>query len=436
MNKRNIVRHGQLSNGVRFYAQYERGSKELITIAAMVGSFYDPPNKKGLAHVVEHALSVETKAHSDTEVNRLLRRTCGDIAEYWYITTDRTSTTYGSSNLLKKRHARTLFHMFAEMVKNPVVRKKTIEIEKSAVHQESYLTGDDVLLERMENMLSKIIFPKNHLARIPIDGDMNHVRTITLTDIKNFVDRYYVPANIIVVYFGPRYEEVKTLVAREFGDWKTDTQPRAYPYSFKEGEGGFYPLIAPVVETIIMRDTQQHHALIGFPTETYMSKDAEALDVLASILQRRMFEKLRLQNTNWQRGTYRTPVFTERTCGHGLFKFHFASLDEQFLREGIQNFHAECRELGNNLVTREEVETTIGFMYDYVFHAWLTIDPISLMEETVAAVSNGDVRLKKLHARGDCLLRLLKRGGREKLREVAKKYFSGHSATVIAKSQN
>src|SRR3989338_6767196 len=99
MHRNKRVKCGRLPNGVRFYSQYDSGSsKELVIVAVMVGSFNDPPHKRGLAHLTEHVVCVETKTRNAEEVDLLFARTCGEPDfGTWNIETDGTSTIYGSS---------------------------------------------------------------------------------------------------------------------------------------------------------------------------------------------------------------------------------------------------------------------------------------------------------------------------------------------------
>ena len=425
------VKCGQLPNGVRFYSQHDNSSsRELALIVVMAGSFHDPPYRRGLAHVVEHVVCAKSQEHDD--VDMLLERICKagqNITTHW------ERTTYGFSDLVKKIHARELFHLFAGMIKNPIIEQELVDPDKAAIHQEHYLTGEDDVFTHAEEILRELIFPKPFLARVPIDGYMNEVKKITPHDIRRFVNRYYVPANVFVIYFGPRHNEVKTLVAKEFDEWKKRPQSKIVPFTLSEKAGGFSPLKTSLKREVERGGIHQCHAMVGFPTETYMSADAEALDVLASILSKKMFSELRSKNSDWEGGAYETPVETERTFGHGLFKFNFASLDRSFVDRGIACFHEQCDYLCKEIMSREDIEVAVGYMYDYTYRDLFRTDSTGLAEEVAIAVSNGDVSLEHFHTRGDRLLKLLKRGGRQKLREVAQKYFSGHSATVIINPQ-
>lgn len=436
---RYAVKCGKLSNGLRFYTQHDsHTTKEIAVIVVNTGLLHDPPHRRGLSHLIEHVTCAESKTYTKEEADLVYARTMGDPDDNRYITTDWTATTYGPGSDIKKIHNRKLFRMFSEMIRESVITKKTLESERAAIHQEHYLTGRDIAAEYLSEILYGVTFPKRHIARTPIDGSMYEVRSATMQDIHKHMQKYYVPANTFVVYLGPTYEEVRYLVKEEFGEWGKDLSARKNKgpsFSVWRRKSGFSPLKVPKRRSFIFPGIRQFHIAIGFPTETYSTGDGEALDVLARILSHRMYGELRVKNRDWNKGTYRTPVFAERTYAHGIFAFHFATLDKNYVRYGIRSFKAQCKDLCNNLVSREELEAHSGYMNDYEFIDYFQQQPGELVATVADAVSNGDVDLKGMHGYGERLLRLLKRGGRQKLRQVAQKYLSRPSATVIMRPE-
>lgn len=429
------VHCGELkSNGLRFYTQYDSASsKELAVIVIMSGSIHDPPNRRGLSHLVEHDICAESKTYSYEEVKLLLARTTGGPDDDIFITTDKTATTYGPAYTLKKNHNRELFRIFAEMIKDSVISQETHELEKAAVHQEHYLRGGGVDCVIMDK-LNEIVFPRSFPAIVPIDGLMSEVKKTTLADVRRYIEKYYVPRNAFVIYFGPKHRESEAIIQKELGEWGvgwSKGRNKGANFKLSREKGGFRRLNKSKRKHLEFTGIHQYHTAIGFPTETYMSDDAEALDILARILSHRMYYELRTKNRDWEKGAYRTPVFTERSFAHGLFAFQFATLDKDFARYGVQIFQKQCRDLCVNLVGRNELSAWVGYEHDYQFQDKFHNTQGQLMELVTIAVSNGDLNLEKLHQSGDKLIKLLRRGGRQKLREVARKYLSGHNAVIV-----
>lgn len=431
------VKYGQLPNGLRFYTQYDSSStKEIAVIAIKAGSFHDLPNQRGLAHITEHVVCGQSETYDRESAWRLKSKITGDSDEDILITTDRTATTYGPADCRKKTDNRKLFQMYAEMVSKPIIKKNVLMSEKAAVHQEHFLRGRDCAGVYIFDLLNQLVFPKTFLCSSPIDGSMWQVHRITVGSIKKFVNKYYVPRNAFVVYLGPKFYEAELVIADNLGNWGADwnrKKNKEAKFSSKKGLGGFKILTSHNRKTIKWPGIHQHHIAIGFPTETYLTNDAEALDILARVLSDRMYTELRDKNFNWREGAYRTPVCTERTFMHGLLAFNFATLDEGFSKYGELVFKEQCQRLCSELISKDELETWVGYEYEYCFQDMIQNGSGWLVDYIITAVSNGDLDLTKLHTRGERLLRLLKRGGRQYLREVARKYLSGHSATVIIK---
>ncbi|MFH1758943.1 MAG: pitrilysin family protein [Patescibacteria group bacterium] len=423
------IKCGQLNNGLRFYTQHDRDhSKELAVICVMAGSMHGVGSY--ISHLVEHCICNELPKLSQEELDLLLWRTTGGPDDNIYITTDRSVTTYGPADTIKKKHNRLIFPLFAEMIKNPFVSEDTLLLEKAAIHNEHYLRGEDAGLEaNIDDILLRAILSSKHPASEVVDGDMKKVQTATVNDVKNHHRKYYVPANIFVVFLGPSHQEVKLLVEREFGDWGKNWGPRKNQlYGFKKCRGRCRSPIRANIEKYESRPgLHQHHVIVGFPTTTYTSTDSEALDVLARILSGRMYHELRTKNHDWGKGCYRAPVFTHSSFTHGFLGFHFATLDENYLRYGINAFYRQCDDICKQLVRREELDAWRGYILDYEYTDAFQRGPGNLMEMIITAVANGDLNLKQLHERGDKLKQLT----RHQILYVAKKYLTGPSAKVI-----
>ncbi|MEX2053227.1 MAG: insulinase family protein, partial [Candidatus Paceibacterota bacterium] len=238
----------------------------------------------------------------------------------------------------------------------------------------------------------------------------------------------------VVVFFGPKHEEVRRIVTHELGDWGADWKAgrnKEAKCPRMTGKNGFKPLVKPIFSHRQRKGISQYNVVIGYPTESYMSNDTEALKILASILGDRMYKHLRHNNFEYGKGIYHPGVDTEFTTAHGMIYLHFSTTNRQFANHGVGMFVMECRRLSRELIPRTELEARILYMHDYEF-----IEPFSTLTGELAvnvinAVSCGDTKLTKFHARGKKLKSFLNRGGREKLREVASKYLSGHNATVL-----
>lgn len=58
---------------------------------------------------------------------------------------DRTSTHFGFADLLKKKSMLTCLDVMAHFLRDKIVSAEGIDVEKSAVHNEYYLRGVDIM---------------------------------------------------------------------------------------------------------------------------------------------------------------------------------------------------------------------------------------------------------------------------------------------------
>jgi predicted Zn-dependent peptidase len=261
-------------------------------------------------------------------------------------------------------------------------------------------------------------------ARHRIDCEIADLKRITIKKVKQFVRRYYVPKNAFAIVLGPKAEEAKELVARYLGSWEGKSIP-ILDYDHSDD----FPKLSSVRSFELARPgIHQYHCGIGFPTETYMTNDAEVIDVLSNILETRLYWELREKNRDFDGGSYRTPVYAERSLAHGMLWGSFATKSRDFEAHAEEVVLDEYKRLKTDLVTREELDTAIAAVRRKYLDAFRN-SPSALGEMIISAATNGDDDLKKLHAyRGNVL-----RVSRRKIREIANKYFTKHYVRVLIK---
>lgn len=407
-------------NGMRFYAHFDRIA-HVSGIGVRCGSLYDPRGKRGMAHAVEHAITRRSQRYTQRQVSMLLWKFLGRPDDRFMIQTDWTSTFYGHDSLLRKEHMLQVFDVMASFVRDQVVEQEIRDSEWAAVHQEYFLRGIDDMEDLLEALMHEIIYTRNP-ARNRIDCEPDELRTITVQEARQFILRHYVPNNMFVILLGPSYKEAKRLVRRHFSDWSPGIVP-----TLEYDKTDDVPILTSVKSATVTRPgIHQYHVAIGFPTETYLSKDAETLDVLARILEIRLYEKLRLENHDFEKGAYRVYVITRRTFAHGLLFVHFATASREFAEEGREVVIREMERLKQDFAQDDERDAAIGNL-DLEYLDDLHNTPGQLANRIIEAASNGDERLIHLHAFRDSLHRV----GKKRILSVANKYFTPNHVHVV-----
>lgn len=407
-------------NGMRFYAHFDRIA-HVSGIGVKCGSLYDPSGKRGMAHAVEHAITRRSERYTAQQASMLLWKYLGRPDDRFMIQTDWTSTFYGHDSLLRKEHMFEVFDVMASFVRDQVVEREIRHSEWAAVHQEYLLRGIDNMEDLLEALMHQAIYTRNP-ARNRIDCEPDELRTITVQEARQFLSRYYVPNNMFVILLGPSYKEAKRLVQRHFGDWEPGTMP-----ILEYDKTDEVPILASVKSVSIGRPgIHQHHVAIGFPTETYLSKDAEALDVLARILEIRLYERLRAENRDFEKGVYRVWALTRRTFAHGLLFVHFATASQEFAEEGKKIVLLEMERLKRDFVQDDERDAAVGNL-DLEYLDDFRNTPGQLAERIIEAAANGDEKLTHLHTFRERLHRI----GKKRILGAANKYFTPNYVHIV-----
>lgn len=409
-----------LKNGLRFYAHGDRVSR-LAGVGITCGSIHDPKNKRGFWHLWEHVATQRTVDLDFYQTQLLFWKCMGGPDKDRNIHTRRVGVFFGHGDLYWKRHMLELFPVFASMIKKPVFSQNDLVAETAAVREEYFLRGIDWMPELIGDMMHEAMYEKNP-ARNRIDCDPEELLSITLRDLERF-QRNVVPNSMFVLLLGPSFEEAKKLVLKNFGDLAPGSPPLlAYDHS-----EDFPTLPSIKLVEVARRGIHQHHIAIGFPTETYLTKDAEALDVLAQILEFRLCLRLRKNTTDPKKGVYRAEVFTPRTFVHGIFYIYFAASDREFAQECVNRILQEISTLRKEFVPAQELKSMQEHM-DAEYREAFRDRAEALTDLIIDAVCNGDEELQHMHS----FLSRLHRVTRSKIRDVANKYLTPDRFVEVA----
>lgn len=413
------VSWGRLDNGMHFYTHYDRVA-HISGIGVKCGSIHDPPNKRGTAHFIEHLVVSHLRKSDDEKLDLFFWKYMGDYDEDRKIHTDRVATFYGHDSLLSERDMLRCFDVLASMLRDPVLDPLDTEAERAAAHQEYYYRSIDWLPVLIDDLIHENMYERNP-ARNRIDGVPEELATITLQDRRKFVRQYYGANNMFVVVLGPSYEKAKSLARKYFDDIK----PRPVPdlvYDHSED----FPVLTSIKSVLLSRrGIHQYHVALAFPTETYHSKDAETLDALALILNKRLYRRLRTDNTDFEKGAYRVEVETSRSYVHGLIYVYFATKNKEFSEVGVQRVLAEIERIKHEKVMPEELDMAL-YRLDNRYRQAHRANPGKLADLIIEAAANGDAELEHLRA----FPQRLRRVTRKKIIDTANKYFTPHYLNV------
>lgn len=420
---RNEVKVGQLPNGFRFYSQYDwSGSTNLAGIGVKAGAIHAPPGCVGLPHLVEHLLARESLKYPPLDADLIFKKILGNPDEDINIRIDKISTNFGFGDLLRREDMLLCLDVMAQFLRDRILTSEGIDVEKSAVYNECHLRGRDIMPVLLDDLMHQLVYERNP-ARYRIDGEIGDIEKIKRSQIKSFINKHYVAGNMFLIVFGPKFDEVRKLAEKYFGDWEAKPQPQ-FNYDHSDG----FPVISSPKSLEVCRDISQHHLALGFPTENYMSRDAETLDALAKILAFRLGRRLRDGNREFNGGVYRANVDISRSFIHGLIYASFATVGGEFVKMAESAVIEELQKLKRELVNDRELDAVV-YRTDTTYREAFRKAPLTLAEMVIEAVCNGDEELIHLHSFRQRLYKVKPK----KILAVANKYFGPNYIRVLIK---
>ena len=216
-------------------------------------------------------------------------------------------------------------------------------------------------------------------------------------------------------------------MAREyFGDMP----PSKVPERFREYEPFNEDLPTfDTIKTVIQErpGIHQAHIAIGFPLKI-VPKDIPAFELIADILDSRLFEKLREENQDFDGGVYNAPVSFEYSKLHSIFIVRTA-INSSYVESATEKIVVEFQKIRNELVDDPFFNASVeALLSDYRIAFEQSGE--MLCDMITNAFVNDDEELRSLHNYPKALKRL----NPKKLMLLANQYINPQkSVRVIIK---
>jgi len=217
-----IIKRKVLSNGLEVIVVENHGVP-LATIEVNVknGSFTQPPEYAGLAHMYEHMFFRSNARYSEPEsfVGR-----AGDLGAVFNGTTSEERVNYYltvSSDSLEGG-----IRFLASALLAPLFRQEELERERQVVIGE-YDRNESSPFFRLNREMDKLLYPGN-FSRKNIIGDRQVILTTTPEKMRTIQRKYYVPNNSVLLVSGDvDPQRVFAAAERELGSWQRGPDPFA-----------------------------------------------------------------------------------------------------------------------------------------------------------------------------------------------------------------
>ena len=309
-----------LDNGLKVYlSSYDDAPRVQTNIAVRAGSKNDPSDATGLAHYLEHMLFKGTDAYGTLDYNKekpLLDKieqlyedyrkvpmsdevsrniiwsqidsVSGEAAklcianEYDKMLSGigaKGTNAYTSNertvyvNDIPSNQIEKWLKIESERFRMPVFRLFHTELE--AVYEEKNRSLDNDGSKMFEALMSSL-FPKHQYGTQTTIGTIEHLKNPSLTEIRKYFNKYYVPNNMAICMSGDfEYDAVINLINKYFGSFERKENP-----SFevvKENK-----ITSPLVTNVYGPEAERLY--IGFRFDGASSSDANMLTMVDMLL--------------------------------------------------------------------------------------------------------------------------------------------------------
>ncbi|WP_299557461.1 pitrilysin family protein [uncultured Sulfitobacter sp.] len=379
----------RLSNGFRIVTEHMPGlASASIGIWVGAGGRHETPRQNGIAHFLEHMAFKGTANRSALQIAEAIEDVGGYINAY----TSREVTAYYVRVL--ENDVPLGLEVIADILRNPVMDKAEIEVERGVILQEigqALDTPDDVIFD----WLQEKAYPKQAMGRT-ILGPADQVAKFSRKDLTKFIDQHYGPEQMILSAAGAVDHDALVAMAENlFGDMARKPVITAPAAVFKGGEHR-------QVKTL-----EQAHFALGFESPGYRADDIYVAQIYASALGGGMSSRL-FQEIRENRGLCYT-IFAQAGAyaDTGMMTVYAGTSSEQL--EELSNITIdEMKRAASDMspaeVARARAQMKAGLLMGLespsnraerlarLLQIWDRIPPL---EETIAqidAVTTGDVR--------------------------------------------
>jgi len=342
-----------LDNGLKVYLSVNKEEPRIQTyIAVRTGSKNDPAETTGLAHYLEHLMFKGTKQFGTTDPEAeapLLDEIEQRYEEYRTITDEATrkqkyheidsvsqlaakyfipneydklmaaigsqgSNAFTSNDVtcyiedIPSNEIENWAKVQADRFQNMVIRGFHTELE--AVYEEYNIGLSNDGNKQYEAMLAKL-FPTHPYGTQTTIGTQQHLKNPSITNIKNYFAKWYVPNNVAICMAGD-FDPDKTLeiLKKYFGEWKAGedvTQP-----TFPELE----PLTQSVDTTVVGLEAE--NIWLGWRSDKASSLQNDTLELVSAVLYNGKAGLLDI-DLNQEMKVMDAGAFAEPMLDHGFF---------------------------------------------------------------------------------------------------------------------
>ena len=210
------VTEAVLDNGMKILIKQDHRAPVVVAqVWYRIGSSYEPDGITGVSHVLEHMMFKGTKRHGKGEFNRIIAENGGRDNAF----TGRDYTAYFQT--LEKSRLAISMELESDRMRGMLLDEDEFAKELQVVIEERRLRTEDKAESKVYEKFNEAAFPGHPYGR-PVIGWMRDLKKLNVSDLHKWYQRYYSPANAILVVVGDvDPDEVITMAKKYYGPIKS-----------------------------------------------------------------------------------------------------------------------------------------------------------------------------------------------------------------------
>lgn len=210
------VTEAMLDNGMKVLVKQD--SRAPVVVAQVwyrIGSSYEPDGITGVSHVLEHMMFKGTSKYPKGEFNRIIAENGGNDNAF----TGRDYTAYFQT--LEKSRLAVSMELESDRMRGILLDKDEFAKELNVVIEERRLRTEDKAESKVYEKFNEVAFPGHPYGR-PVIGWMRDLEKLKVEDLHKWYQRYYSPANAVLVVVGDvEPSEVIDMAKKYYGSLKS-----------------------------------------------------------------------------------------------------------------------------------------------------------------------------------------------------------------------
>ncbi len=272
-----------LDNGIRIISERLPSFNSVaLGIWVKTGSTCETPEENGISHFIEHMLFKGTEKRTAKQIAVDMDKIGGQLNAF----TSKECTCYHARVMPDKLEVAA--DVLSDLFQNSVIDERELEKEKGVVLEEIAMVNDNVE-ELAHEKISELFFTGSTLSK-PILGPAENIQKFTSSDLADYIQRHYYPANIVISVAG-NYDEQYMLdvLQKHMGGYRRGAK--------KEKSQCDEPFNPEIRTLFIEKDAEQTHLCLAFPGCTFADDERFSLAVLNNTLgggmSSRLFQSIR-----------------------------------------------------------------------------------------------------------------------------------------------